>query len=79
MVDKKILLNTCMREDKIPEAWRKGPIVPIWKRKGYVHDSETYKSIMLLSYVEVAGNNPGWQDNNCNGRGIGKERHVLIK
>ena len=31
------LLNTCMREGKIPEEWRTGLIVPVCKRKGDVH------------------------------------------
>ena len=32
------LLNTCMREGKIPEEWRTGFVVPVWKRKGDVHE-----------------------------------------
>ena len=26
------LLNTCLREGKIPEEWRTGLLVPVWKR-----------------------------------------------
>ena len=32
------LLNLCMQEGRIPIEWRMGLIVPIWKRKGDVHD-----------------------------------------
>ena len=35
----KRLLNTCMRQGKVPEEWRTGLIVPIWKRKGDVQDT----------------------------------------
>ena len=45
------LLNTCMREGKIPEEWWTGLIVPVWKRKGNVHDPGKYRGITLLSYV----------------------------
>ena len=34
----KRLLNTCMGQGKVPEEWRTGLIVPIWKRKGDVQD-----------------------------------------
>ena len=30
------LLNTCMRQGKVPEEWRTWLIVPIWKKKGDV-------------------------------------------
>ena len=30
----KRMLNACMRQCKVPEDWRIGLIVPIWKRKG---------------------------------------------
>ena len=29
----KRLLHTCMREVKIPEEWRAGLIVPVWKER----------------------------------------------
>ena len=45
------LLNTCMREGKITEAWQTGLIVPVWKRKGDVHKPGKYRGIMLLSHV----------------------------
>ena len=45
------LLNTCMREGKIPEEWRTWLIFPVWKRKGHVHDPEKYRGITLLSHV----------------------------
>ena len=32
-------LNTCMRQCKVPEDWRIGLIVPIWKRKGDAQDT----------------------------------------
>ena len=45
------LLNVCMQEGKIPKEWRMGLIVPIWKRKGDVHDPGKYRGITLLSQV----------------------------
>ena len=47
----KLLLNTCMREGEIQEERRTGLIVPIWKRKGDVHDPGKYRRIMLLSHM----------------------------
>ena len=38
----KRLLNTCMRQCKVPEEWRTGLIVPIWKKKGDVQDPGKY-------------------------------------
>ena len=43
------LLNVCMQEGRIPKEWRMGLIVPIWKRKGDVHDPGKYRGITLLS------------------------------
>ena len=31
-------LTVCMQEGMIPEEWRIGLIMPIWKRKGDVHE-----------------------------------------
>ena len=45
------LLNVCMQEGRIPNEWRLGLIVPIWKRKGDVHDPGKYRGITLLSQV----------------------------
>ena len=45
------LLNVCMQEGRIPKEWRMGLIVPIWKRKGDVHDTGKYRGITLLSQV----------------------------
>ena len=47
----KRLLNVCMKEDSIPEEWRTGLIVPIWKVKGDVQDPGKYGDITLLSHV----------------------------
>ena len=44
-------LNVCMQEGRIPKEWRMGQIVPIWKRKGDVHDPGKYRGITLLSQV----------------------------
>ena len=44
-----MLLNLCMQEGMIPKEWRMGLIVPIWKRKGDVHDPGKYRGITLLS------------------------------
>ena len=45
------LLNVCMQDGRIPKKWRMGLIVPIWKRKGDVHDPGKYRGITLLSQV----------------------------
>ena len=47
----KWLLNTCMKQCKVPEDWRIGLIVPIWKRKGDAHDPWKYRGITLLSHI----------------------------
>ena len=44
-------LNKCMRQGKVPEEWRTGIIVPIWKKKGDVQDPEKYRGITLLSHI----------------------------
>ena len=41
----------CLGEGKIPREWQTGLIVPIWKRKGDVHDPGKYRGITLLSHV----------------------------
>ena len=41
------LLNMCMQEGMIPKEWRMDLIVPIWKRKGDVHDPRKYRGITL--------------------------------
>ena len=33
------LLNVCMHEGRIPQKWRMGLIVPIWKRMGVTQES----------------------------------------
>ena len=43
------LLNVCMQEGRIRKEMRMGLIVPIWKRKGDVHDPVNYRGITLLS------------------------------
>ena len=40
-----------MQEGRIPKEWRMGLRVPIWKRKGDVHDPGKYRGITLLSQV----------------------------
>ena len=45
------LLNVCIQEGRISKEWRMGLIVPIWKRKGDVHDPGKYRGITLLSHV----------------------------
>ena len=45
------LLNVCMQEGRTPKEWRMVLIVPIWKRKGDVHDPGKYRGITLLSQV----------------------------
>ena len=43
----KILLNTCMRQGRVPGEWRTGLIVPILKRKGDVQDPGKHRGITL--------------------------------
>ena len=38
---------------RIPKEWRICMNVPMWKRKGDVHDTEKYRSITLLSQVDL--------------------------
>ena len=38
------LRNVCMLEGRIPTECRMGLIVPIWKRKGDVHDPGKYRA-----------------------------------
>ena len=45
------LLNVCMQEGRIPKEWRMGLMVPIWKRKGDVHDPGKYRGITLRNQV----------------------------
>ena len=47
----KMLLNTCMKQCKVPEDWRTGLIVPIWKRKGDAQDPGKYRGITLPSHI----------------------------
>ena len=46
-----MLLNTCMKQCKVPEDWRTGLIVPTWKMKGDAQDSGKYRGITLLSHI----------------------------
>ena len=47
----KRLLNACMTQCKVPEDWRIGLIVAIWKRKGDPQDPGKYRGITLLSNI----------------------------
>ena len=47
----KRLLNTCMKQCKVPEDWRTWLIVPIWKRKGDAQDPGKYRGITVLSHI----------------------------
>ena len=47
----KRLLNTCMKQCKVPEDWRTRLIVPIWKMKGDAQDPGKYRGITLLSHI----------------------------
>ena len=47
----KKLMNTCRKQCKVPEDWRTGLIVPIWKRKGDAQDPWNYRGITLLSHI----------------------------
>ena len=41
----------CMKEGSIPEEWRAGLIVPIWKGKSDVQHPGKYRGIRFLSHV----------------------------
>ena len=47
----KRLLNTCMKQCKVPEDWRTGLLVPIWKQKGDAQDPWKYRGITLLCHI----------------------------
>ena len=47
----KRLLNPCVRQCKVPEDWRIGLIIPIWKGKGDAQDPGKYRGITLLSHI----------------------------
>ena len=47
----KRLLNVCMKEGSVPEEWRTGLIVLIWKGKGDVQDPGKYRGITFLSHL----------------------------
>ena len=47
----KRLLNTCMKQCKVPEDWRTGVIVPICKQKGDAQDPGKYRGLTLLSHI----------------------------
>ena len=47
----KRLLNTCMRQDKVPEEWRTGLIVSMWKKKGELPAPRKYRGITLVSHT----------------------------
>ena len=47
----KRLLNTRVKQCKVPEDWRTGLLVPIWKRKGDAQDPGKYRGITLLSHI----------------------------
>ena len=47
----KTLLSACMTQCNVPEDWRIGLIVPIWKRKGDAQDPGKYRGITLLSHI----------------------------
>ena len=50
-MDRKATERVYMQEGRIPKEWTMGLIVPIWKRKGDVHDPGKYRGITLLSQV----------------------------
>ena len=43
------LFSTIWQTEIIPEDWRKGVIIPLWKRKGSRSDCSNYRGITLLS------------------------------
>ena len=47
----KRLLGTCMKQCKVPEDYRTGLIVPIWKRKGDAQYLGKYRGVTLLSHT----------------------------
>ena len=47
----KASVNTYMKQCKVPEDWRTGLIVPIWKRKEDAQDPGKYRGTTLLSHI----------------------------
>ena len=47
----KRLLNICMKPCKVPQDWRTGLIVHIWKRKGDAQDPGKYRGITVQSHI----------------------------
>ena len=47
----KRLLNPCMKQCKVPEDWRTGLFVSIWKRNVDAQDPGKYRGITLLSHI----------------------------
>ena len=47
----KRLLNTCMRQSKVPEEWRTGLIVSMRKKKGDLPAPRKYRGITLKSHT----------------------------
>ena len=47
----KRLLNTCMRQSKVPEEWRTGLIVSMWKKKGDLPAPGKYRGTTLVSHT----------------------------
>ena len=47
----KMLLNTCMKQCKVPEEWRTWLIVPIWKWKGDAQDPGKYRRITMVCHI----------------------------
>ena len=87
------LLNVCMQKGRMPKEWRMGLTVPIWKRKGDVHDPGKYRGIKLLSQVlkllervldamirrSVEGNFGEEQQGSRKGRGTAAGMYVLLQ
>ena len=46
-----LLFNVVLKSGKVPEAWSKGVICPIYKGKGSQKDADNYRGIIVLSVL----------------------------
>ena len=49
-----VLFKICYRHGMIPESWRHGHVVTIYKGEGDIHDADSYRPITITSVVARA-------------------------
>ena len=43
--------NRLLREEKMPDEWRRSVLVPLYKGKGDIKECENYRGIKLMSHT----------------------------